>query len=100
VGHADTEQMDKRSLARMMIGREYCFSFSREKDAENREGAGCGGRNVVDGDKGYPVVNDISFQIFRNEIFGIAGVSGNGQRELVEAITGLRTVKNGQHSDQ
>ena len=31
----------------------------------------------------------------RNEIFGIAGVSGNGQRELVEAITGLRTAKRG-----
>jgi ABC-type uncharacterized transport system ATPase subunit len=49
----------------------------------------------VDGDKGYPVVNGISFEIYRNEIFGIAGVSGNGQRELVEAITGLRTVKHG-----
>lgn len=93
-GHADTEQMDKRSLARMMIGRDVVFSFSREKmprvqkvlDVENVN---------VDGDKGYPVVNGISFEIYRNEIFGIAGVSGNGQRELVEAITGLRVVKQG-----
>jgi simple sugar transport system ATP-binding protein len=50
----------------------------------------------VDGDKGYPVVNGISFEVYRNEIFGIAGVSGNGQRELVEAITGLRVVTHGQ----
>ena len=95
VGHADTQHMDKRALARMMIGRDVVFSFSREKmprkekvlDVEDVK---------VDGDKGYSVVNGITFEIYRNEIFGIAGVSGNGQRELVEAITGLRTVTHGQ----
>jgi ABC-type uncharacterized transport system ATPase subunit len=93
-GHADTERMDKRSLARMMIGRDIVFSFSREK-MPRIETVLDVADVIVDGDKGYPVVNGVSFQIFRNEIFGIAGVSGNGQRELVEAITGLRTVKNG-----
>jgi simple sugar transport system ATP-binding protein len=42
-----------------------------------------------------PAVNGIAFDVYRNEIFGIAGVSGNGQRELVEAITGLRKVEAG-----
>jgi len=93
-GHADTERMDKRSLARMMIGRDIVFSFSREK-MPRIETVLDVADVIVDGDKGYPVVNGVSFQIFRNEIFGVAGVSGNGQRELVEAITGLRTVKNG-----
>ena len=50
--------------------------------------------NVI-GDKGLPVVKGVSFEVFRNEIFGIAGVSGNGQRELVEAITGLRQIESG-----
>jgi simple sugar transport system ATP-binding protein len=94
VGHAQTEQMNKRSLARMMIGRDVIFSFSREKMPRKEKVL-----DVVDvkidGDKGYPVVNGISFQVYRNEIFGIAGVSGNGQRELVEAITGLRMVTGG-----
>ena len=94
VGHADTETLDKRSMARMMIGRDVVFSFSREKMP--RKDKVLDVQSVtVDGDKGYPVVNDVSFNIFRNEIFGIAGVSGNGQRELVEAITGLRRVANG-----
>jgi len=94
VGHADTQNLDKRELARMMIGREVLFSFSREKMP--REEKVLSVKDVeIDGDKGIPAVNGISFEVYRNEIFGIAGVSGNGQRELVEAITGLRRVTNG-----
>ncbi|MCP4670968.1 MAG: ATP-binding cassette domain-containing protein, partial [Desulfobacula sp.] len=47
------------------------------------------------GDKGLDAVKNISFDLFENEIFGIAGVSGNGQRELAEAITGIRPVYSG-----
>jgi simple sugar transport system ATP-binding protein len=93
-GNALTEKLDKRILARMMIGRDVVFSFSREKMPREKKVLDVEDI-TVDGDKGYPVVKGISFQIYRNEIFGIAGVSGNGQRELVEAITGLRQVKHG-----
>ncbi len=95
VGHANAGQLDKRSLARMMIGRDVIFSCSREKMPRKEKVLEVADVRV-DGDKGYPVVNGISFEVFRNEIFGIAGVSGNGQRELVEAITGLRMVTHGQ----
>ena len=95
VGHADAGQLDKRALARMMIGRDVIFSFSREKMPRKEKVLEVADVRV-NGDKGYPVVNGISFEVYRNEIFGIAGVSGNGQRELVEAITGLRTVTHGQ----
>jgi ABC-type uncharacterized transport system ATPase subunit len=95
VGHADNQQMDKRDLARMMIGRDVVFSFSREKMPRKEKVLEVKKITVI-GDKGYPVVNDISLAVYRNEIFGIAGVSGNGQRELVEAITGLRMVEHGQ----
>jgi ABC-type uncharacterized transport system ATPase subunit len=94
VGHADTERLDKRAMARMMIGRDVVFSFSRAKMPRKDKVLNVQAL-TVDGDKGYAVVNGISFDVYRNEIFGIAGVSGNGQRELVEAITGLRTVKQG-----
>ena len=94
VGHADTDGLDKRALARMMIGRDVVFSFSREKMPREEKVLEVQDLEV-DGDKGYPVVKGISFDVYRNEILGIAGVSGNGQRELVEAITGLRVSTKG-----
>ena len=94
VGYADTDGLDKRAMAKMMIGRDIVFSFKREKMPRVERVLTVSDVHV-DGDKGVPVVNGISFEIYRNEIFGIAGVSGNGQRELVEAITGLRMIKRG-----
>ena len=94
VGHAATAQVDKRALARMMIGRDVVFDITREKMAR-RDKVLDVQRLVVNGDKGFPAVNALSFSVFKNEIFGIAGVSGNGQRELVEAITGLRKIQSG-----
>ena len=95
VGHAATEQLNKSTLARMMIGREVIFSFTRERLL--RKDKVLEVEDIwVDSEKDYSVVNGISFEVYKNEIFGIAGVSGNGQKELVEAITGLRSVKRGQ----
>jgi simple sugar transport system ATP-binding protein len=99
VGRADTAEVDKKDLARMMIGREVIFNVDRE--VTSRKAAGQRERILrVEGlsilsDKGLPAVKGIGFDIYRHEIFGIAGVSGNGQRELVEGITGLRKVETG-----
>jgi simple sugar transport system ATP-binding protein len=46
-------------------------------------------------DRGLLAVNDVSFQVRQGEILGIAGVQGNGQTQLVEALTGMRRVKDG-----
>jgi simple sugar transport system ATP-binding protein len=94
VGQAETKNLDKRALARMMIGRDVVFSFSRKKMPRVEKVLEVADVRV-DGDKGYPVVKGVSFDVYRNEILGIAGVSGNGQRELVEAITGLRPSTHG-----
>jgi len=94
VGEADTKDVDKKSLARMMIGRDIIFQIEKEP-LEKSEKVFSVENIVVKGDKGLDTVKDLSFEIFRNEIFGIAGVSGNGQREMVEAITGLRQVESG-----
>jgi simple sugar transport system ATP-binding protein len=94
VGGADTEDVDKKSLARMMIGRDIIFQI--EKEPMERSERVIAVENIaVKNDKGLDTVKGVSFEICRNEIFGIAGVSGNGQREMVEAITGLRRVESG-----
>jgi simple sugar transport system ATP-binding protein len=94
VGEARTTEVDKKSLARMMIGRDIIFQIEKEP-MERSEKVITVENIVVKDDKDLEAVKGISFDIFRNEIFGIAGVSGNGQRELVEAITGLRPVESG-----
>lgn len=93
-GHADTANMDKRSLARMMIGREVLFNVNREPLPRGEQVLKVSNLHVV-GDKGISAVKDVSFDVYANEIFGIAGVAGNGQKELAEAITGIRPVKSG-----
>jgi simple sugar transport system ATP-binding protein len=94
VGEADTKTVDKKGLARMMIGRDIIFQIEKEP-MERSEKVLDIEDVVVKSDKGLDAVRGLSFEVFRNEIFGIAGVSGNGQRELVEAITGLRRVESG-----
>jgi general nucleoside transport system ATP-binding protein len=94
VGHADTADTDKKSLARMMVGRDVVFNIDKEKLSPGKKILSVQDIHVK-GDKGLPAVKGISFDLFENEIFGIAGVAGNGQRELAEAITGIRKIDAG-----
>jgi general nucleoside transport system ATP-binding protein len=50
---------------------------------------------TVSGDRGQIAVNDVSFSIREGEIVGVAGVAGNGQRELAEALSGMRPIRSG-----
>ncbi len=93
-GEASARQMDKRELARLMVGREIIFNLQRASLAPGPVVLEVEGLTVA-GDRKQEAVRAVSFQIRRNEILGIAGVSGNGQRELVEAITGLRRPSGG-----
>ncbi|MCB7318274.1 ABC transporter ATP-binding protein [Lacrimispora sp. 210928-DFI.3.58] len=88
------EKMTKEELTRMMVGREVLFDF---KDPEREPGAV---RLSIDGicadnDKKIPALTDFSLDIREGEIVGLAGVDGNGQRELCEVITGLRKATKG-----
>ncbi len=82
--------IDRAGLASLMVGRDILFDlphppYQQEQgvilDIENLK--------VID-DRKIEAVKDVSLQVRNGEIFGIAGVDGNGQRELVEALTGLR----------
>lgn len=94
IGTKLTSETTKQDLANWMVGREV--GFAPDRGADNRgdvrlklEGVSCGS------DRGTPGLRGVSLDVHSGEILGIAGVSGNGQRELAEAITGLRKVTAG-----
>jgi simple sugar transport system ATP-binding protein len=83
-----------RELARMMVGREVILEIGKESCRKDKPLLRVEHLSVK-GDRGEPAVKDISFSINVGEIFAILGVAGNGQRELVEALVGLRAIDNG-----
>ena len=93
-GEADPRKADRGKLARMMVGREVVFSLERKELPPGRLVLDVRDLSVA-GDRGHLAVKGVCLQARANEILGIAGVSGNGQRELVEAITGLRRPAGG-----
>ncbi len=95
VGLEETKNVNERLLASMMVGREVLHdpfdktgqpmeTIIRVEDLE-----------VLD-DRGLKAVRGISLEVHAHEILGIAAIEGNGQSELLEAITGLRPVVTGQ----
>jgi len=93
-GNREVEGVTKEELARMMVGREILFNLKRKDVKKGKPVLEVKDIHVM-GDRGFYAVKGISFRIYGGEVFGVAGVSGNGQQELVEALTGLRRVENG-----
>ncbi len=83
-----------QSLASLMVGREVESPGRRERSTFGDTVLSVEGL-WADGDRGVPAVRDISFRVRGGEIVGIAGVAGNGQRELAEALTGMRPATRG-----
>jgi simple sugar transport system ATP-binding protein len=84
----------RSDLARLMVGRPVLFRIEREEQDAGELMLSVQGVSA-DNDKGLPALRNVSLQVRAGEILGIAGVAGNGQRELVEVITGLRAVTGG-----
>ncbi|MGO6211362.1 ABC transporter ATP-binding protein [Streptococcus pneumoniae] len=81
-------------LAEMMVGRSV--SFKTEKQASKPKEVVLSIKDlVVNENRGVPVVKNLSLDVRAGEIVGIAGIDGNGQSELIQAITGLRKVESG-----
>lgn len=90
-----TAETSREELARLMVGREVLFRV--EKDSRPPGEVVLSVRELEAlGDKGVPALNRVSFEVRAGEILGIAGVAGNGQRELAEVITGLRQATGGE----
>lgn len=88
------KDVTKADLARLMVGREVVFS--QEKSPSNPGEVVLSVENVhADNDKGLPALRGVNLQVRQGEIVGVAGVAGNGQRELADVITGLRKCTKG-----
>jgi simple sugar transport system ATP-binding protein len=95
VGTVRTADVGKADLARMMIGRELL--------SQRRKNHAIDAPPVLDvrhirarNDKGQEILQDVSFTVGQGEILGLAGVSGNGQKELFEVLAGVRPCEAGQ----
>jgi ABC-type uncharacterized transport system ATPase subunit len=88
-------ETNNSQLVKMMIGRDVLFHLEKKPTIVG---------NVIlkiknihaKNDRGLPALRGISLTLHENEILGVAGVAGNGQRELVEVITGLRKIDKGE----
>jgi ABC-type uncharacterized transport system ATPase subunit len=81
-------------LARLMVGRPVLFRIEREAQKPGDVVLAVEGISA-DNDKGLPALRNLSLSVRAGEILGVAGVAGNGQRELAEVISGLRTCTSG-----
>ena len=88
VGRVQTKDTNAAELARMMVGREVLLRVEKPDAKPGDAELEVQGLSVTAAD-GTKKVNDVSFVVRRGEIVGIAGVEGNGQTELIEALAGL-----------
>ncbi len=94
VGSTDPESASEEDLAAMMVGRAVQLTVEKPP-AEPKEPVLRVDDLVVLDDRGHLAVNGVSLEVRAGEIVAVAGVQGNGQTELVEALTGLRSPESG-----
>lgn len=94
IGTVDTKDTTEAEMAKMMVGRDVSFKVEK-KEAQLRNEVLKIDNISVKNNKKVLGLKDFSLSVRGGEILGIAGVEGNGQTELVEALTGLRKVESG-----
>ncbi len=92
--HLETKNVTEKILAEEMVGREVIFRLERLEVEAGKPILQVENISALS-DKGLTALHDISFTVREGEIFGIAGVSGNGQQELAEVLAGLRKAESG-----
>lgn len=95
VGNVLRQEASESQLTHMMIGRDLVIPKTKSSIHPKSEMLKIKNLTIM-GDKHNKAIEDLSFTVQEGEIFGIAGVSGNGQEELAQALCGLRKVKSGQ----
>ena len=94
IGVVDVATTSVNEMAAMMVGRPVSFKVDKAPKTPGEAVLEVENLNVLN-NKGVLGVKDFSLSVRRGEIVGIAGVDGNGQTELIEAITGLRKIQSG-----
>lgn len=94
VGTAIPKESTEQSLAEMMVGREVILTVQKKPAKPTEEVLKVTDLHVKDV-RGLESVRGVSFDVRAGEVVGIAGVQGNGQTELAEALTGLRPIESG-----
>lgn len=94
VGERATENASQAELAEMMVGRQVSLTVHKEKAHPGQPILEIRDLEVLD-DRLQVAVDGVNLEVREGEVLGVAGVQGNGQSELVKAITGLREVKSG-----
>ena len=94
IGVENTKDVTEKILAEMMVGREVLFEHIDKNDAYGDILVQVDNLWVKD-NRGFDAIKGISFGVRAGEILGIAGIEGNGQSELIEALTGIRKVEKG-----
>lgn len=94
VGTVNTSEADENILTEMMVGKKVELNIERPEPVDPQD------RLVVEhidcmSREGVKLLDDVSFTVRSGEIFGIAGIAGSGQRELLEAIAGLQKLDGG-----
>ncbi|MBD2354237.1 ABC transporter ATP-binding protein [Tolypothrix sp. FACHB-123] len=89
-----TKSTTPQKLAALMVGKEVDLQLNKLSTSPEEVILAVQNLQVAD-DRGITTINNISFELRKGEILGVAGVDGNGQRELADALAGLRKVKQG-----
>lgn len=89
IGIEETKNVNERILASMMVGREVLQDPVEKEDISGEVKLAVSQLQVPD-NRGLPAVKGLSLEVRSGEILGIAAIEGNGQSELLEAITGMR----------
>ncbi len=95
VGTVTPKQTNQAKLASMMVGREVILKVQKGKAKPKEQILNVENLHAID-NRGLESLRGVSFEVRAGEVLGIAGVQGNGQTELAEALTGLRSTKSGQ----
>jgi general nucleoside transport system ATP-binding protein len=94
VGTVYRKDTNPQELARMMVGREVVLRVNKDPQTPGEVVMRVSNLSALD-NRGLAAVRDVSFELKKGEIYGLAGIEGNGQTELVETLTGLRKAQSG-----
>ncbi len=94
IATVETKDTSQKELAQMMVGREVLFRVAKEENPVGKELLVVEDLWACD-DRGQDAVKKVSFSLRSGEILGLAGVAGNGQKELFETLVGVRKANRG-----